>query len=425
MKVITALVFLSMPFMVFSQNWKSVNTDWVTLKVDRNAAGAIAWVSDDVKNPYRNLVNRWDHGRYIQQSYYGNTNRYGPYTWNGSGWQWNPIEGGHWNEGRSVNNSDRLIEVSGSSGSNSAWLYTKARCANFGTSAYGDSDVDTDHVIIEKRIDIKYDVIKCVITTTVGAGALGHKGSYANHESPALWLDPRLNTIVSEGSAPYSAYPSQTRIHSSHWVAALEQNGGYGMGVLSPSTTRFRCDKHGSNVAADGPNSGTRDGTAYITPLIGFEFYDKAGTVYTHTFYIVMGNQSYIQSRINELKSIGYNLNSLSMPSNGGSVPQIGDDSVVFNASYYLWRHPDIRMAFGKTNYTAARNHWYNFVENSSTPYTSERRQGHVSFSVEAYRNRYPVDLQPAFDDPKKGIGWYYYFNHYKTRGYSEGRIGL
>ena len=56
-----------------------------------SAGGAIGWFS--ASRSGSNLLNTFDHGRYVQQSFYGDADGS---DWNGKPWRYNPVQGGSW-----------------------------------------------------------------------------------------------------------------------------------------------------------------------------------------------------------------------------------------------------------------------------------------------------------------------------------------
>lgn len=84
--------------------------------------------------------------------------------------------------------------------------------------------------------------------------------------------------------------------------------------------------------------------------------------------------------------------------------------SLVFNASYYAAKYPDLKAAFG-TDEAKLLNHFI-------TSGMNEGRQAIKTFNVQYYKNRYP-DLQKAF-----GNNLRQYYIHYIEHGYVEKRQG-
>ncbi len=97
-------------------------------------------------------------------------------------------------------------------------------------------------------------------------------------------------------------------------------------------------------------------------------------------------------------------------PSGGTTVHNGINYSLVFDASYYLVKYPDLKAAFGN-DAAAAFNH---FITNGM----KEGRQAKAGFNVYAYKNRY-ADLRQAF-----GSNLTLYYQHYVKNGYKENRIG-
>lgn len=84
------------------------------------------------------------------------------------------------------------------------------------------------------------------------------------------------------------------------------------------------------------------------------------------------------------------------------------DYSLVFDATYYASKYPDLKAA-GITTATALKNHFINHG-------MSEARQAISTFNVVKYKSYY-TDLQNAFGDD-----WVAYYKHYINYGHAEGR---
>ncbi|MDE7061874.1 MAG: hypothetical protein K2O73_01340 [Lachnospiraceae bacterium] len=85
------------------------------------------------------------------------------------------------------------------------------------------------------------------------------------------------------------------------------------------------------------------------------------------------------------------------------------DYSALYDFSYYMNAHPDLRTAFGSDD-IAALEHFVQFG-------MSEGRQAAESFNPGLYRSRY-ADLDAAF-----GNNWSAYYGHYLENGIREGRV--
>lgn len=87
------------------------------------------------------------------------------------------------------------------------------------------------------------------------------------------------------------------------------------------------------------------------------------------------------------------------------------DYGIVFDATYYAGRYPDLKAAFG-ADAEALLNHFITFG-------MAEGRQGNAEFSVQAYKERY-ADLRSVFGDNLPE-----YYRHYSLFGKSEKRIAV
>ena len=61
------------------------------LGVEKSSGAGIAWLS--ASGSERNLINHFDRGRLVQQSYYGKEDGS---LWNKQPWRYNPVQGGDW-----------------------------------------------------------------------------------------------------------------------------------------------------------------------------------------------------------------------------------------------------------------------------------------------------------------------------------------
>ena len=73
------------------KNWSYLDNGSIRIGVDRTRGACIGYFGES--STQRNLLNHFDEGRFIQQSYYGQTNGS---DWNGKPWVYNPIQGGSW-----------------------------------------------------------------------------------------------------------------------------------------------------------------------------------------------------------------------------------------------------------------------------------------------------------------------------------------
>ena len=87
------------PKMLFLQN------ELFKIGVDEAAGGGIAYFSNAQDG--RNVLNAYDLGRYIQQSYYGRDDNS---NWNGNPWKWNPVQCGRFQQQPSLPFAKHLVD---------------------------------------------------------------------------------------------------------------------------------------------------------------------------------------------------------------------------------------------------------------------------------------------------------------------------
>ena len=72
-------------------NGSYIDNGKIKVGIKRSSGAAIGWVS--LAGSDQNLVNHFDRGRLIQQSYYGDADGS---MWDKQPWHWNPVQGGHY-----------------------------------------------------------------------------------------------------------------------------------------------------------------------------------------------------------------------------------------------------------------------------------------------------------------------------------------
>jgi len=122
-----------------------------------------------------NLVNTYDLGRYIQQSYYGGPNGS---TWANKLWSWNPVQGGS-----ATGQPSQLLDYK----SNGRSIYAKTVPKHLAAG------VDIPDVIMEEWINLDNQVVRIHFHMQyTGRVALPP----ADQEMPAVFLDHRLETVA-------------------------------------------------------------------------------------------------------------------------------------------------------------------------------------------------------------------------------------
>jgi hypothetical protein len=220
--------------------------------IDLQSGGAICHVSrgDDRSN----LINHYDRGRFIQQSYYGN--RDGS-SWADKPWRWNPVQGGDY-RGKPA----RILALS----NDTTWVWCRSVPVHWATGAeIADAVMEEDIRIVEGTARViyrfRYD------------GTEKHPAT--DHEVPAVFVDAACSNLVFyAGDAPWTGdkvsrripgWPNEGAALNENWAAYLDRTGR-GLGIYVPGVDRMTCYRYvvGSETGPDAPSC------SYFAPLVKF-----------------------------------------------------------------------------------------------------------------------------------------------------------
>ena len=256
------------------EHWTYLDNGHIRLGVNMDAGGCIGWFSHS--RSLENVLNTFDHGRYVQQSYYGDKDGS---DWNGRPWRYNPVQGGSW-KGEPATILDK------SESKNAIYIKTRPR--------QWASGKDVEDMVMEQRftIDGGLAVLKYRMTYT---GKTGHKATH--QELPAVFVRPRYDTLVfcEQGQKAWASAPltrkqpgkdNEIVRFSEPWAAWVDANGT-GVGVYFPhadfaTTYRVR-------------DTGIGD-CSYIAPLQTFAL--KPSMVFDYQVVLALGTAGQIRAAI-------------------------------------------------------------------------------------------------------------------------------
>lgn len=237
--------------------------------------GGISYIEDklDGDEQISNLINRADTGRLVQQSYYGvgNGPHYTAATYNGTMWNYNPVQGGDQH-----NNASKLVDVQVSEDGSS--IYIKCRPMDWAqNNSLTPSYMENVYTLCEDAIHVSN---RFVDFFGVRHGArhaelpafytISYLGVFHYYNGTKPWTGDAYETLPDEpfwagrGSAYHNIVPGNTET----W-AAWTSPQGYGIGLYVPGTEILLAGRHaynGSKNPADG-------GTSYVAPLRTMEFF--------------------------------------------------------------------------------------------------------------------------------------------------------
>ena len=285
--------------LIFSQP-KILESDNGVLKLnlDLSRGGAICYVS--LSGSDENLVNIFDEGRYIQQSYYagesldrqkdGQSPRWSP-------WPWNPIQ-----VGDAFGNRAKILDYI----QNEDTLYVKS------IPMLWDMNNEPAEAFMEQWTILEGDVIKVTNRLTCFRhDTIYGDGVLKDQELPAVYPISKLsNLYFYEGANPFSnsslSSPEVVNLASGfwgrykevteHWMAFVDDNM-FGMGVYNPMCTYFL-----AGMAGDPGHHVKSSSTSYIAPVKKASL--NRDSIFEYTYYIIIGKLDDIRKRVYELHEL-------------------------------------------------------------------------------------------------------------------------
>jgi hypothetical protein len=251
------------------EEWTFLDNGRIRIGVNRSAGGAVGWFSETGAG--ENLLNHYDHGRYVQQSWYGDEDGS---DWNGKPWRWNPVQGGGW-RGEAAETLEWRTDSPAS-------LYAQTRPRHWATGK------PVDEVRFEQWITLEDRVARIRFRMT-HTGEASHAPRH--QELPAVFVNGRHTTLVHyAGDAPWTGgeparsipgWPNEGRKITENWAAYIDPETDRGIGVYVPVADEITCYRFGQK--------GGRDECSYFAPVktlavtrgftFEYEVFMTAGTV--------------------------------------------------------------------------------------------------------------------------------------------------
>ncbi len=269
-----------------SAEWQFIDNDQIKVGVKRTSGAAIGWMS--LSGSDRNLVNHFDRGRLVQQSYYGNADGS---LWDKQPWNWNPVQGGHY-KGQGAPVTELKVDQQ--------TLYAKSTPLHWATG-----EVLSD-CTMEQTIKLT-DTVAHVHYVFSYKGQQQH--AERDQEIPAVFLEPEFkHLVVYSGDQPWGkgmpdgkldertertipGWPNEHRKITEHWAAYVDDTG-FGLGAYVPVANDLTCYRFGDGKREHGACS-------YFAPLTRFAI--KPGFVWEYDVYLTVGREAEIRQRFYEL----------------------------------------------------------------------------------------------------------------------------
>ncbi|WDE97174.1 hypothetical protein PQO03_04295 [Lentisphaera profundi] len=295
MKKILSLVLLLCSSCIFAESkdskdsWAYLDNGTVRIGIDRSRGGCIGFFGQS--KTQRNLLNHFDEGRFVQQSYYGDKDGS---NWNGNPWIYNPVQGGSWDKQPS-----RMLDFKVNQKDHS--LYSKVEPRRWSSAK------PCPEAIMEQQIKLKDNIAS--ITFTMNYSGEDHNDE-RHQEMPAVFVDGALKKfyyskegklvneaplILAEGAKAGKKGLGLGK-STSEWVAYVDDNQ-WGVGIYTPGTTDFTVYK----ALGDGTTGPDGSACSYVAPLRTFTL--KKGLKVEYTVYMTIGSLKQIKSRFEALKA--------------------------------------------------------------------------------------------------------------------------
>jgi hypothetical protein len=259
----------------------------IRVGIDLNAGGAISYLSQSGSS--YNLVNHYDKGRYVQQSYYAGQNldrRSEGQALRWSPWNWNPIQAGD-----AFRNSPGVLAWS----NDGRTIYVKTRPLLWDMSLeWCECDFETWITLEGRQVRVRNNLTTFRTDTRWYVRTLWQ-------ELPAAYAIGDLNRVISYvGARPFSNAPvtevPNTPSFPEHWDgtenwSACVNGQGFGFSVFSPMRTFFAGGLYGT------PSGGEWDSSTCSLSPLGLAALDKTST-YSYRYFLTVGTIDQIREDI-------------------------------------------------------------------------------------------------------------------------------
>lgn len=275
------LLALTVSSLSGAEHWVYLDNQHIRLGVNMDAGGSIGWFSHSHSSD--NLLNAFDHGRYVQQSYYGDKDGS---DWNGKPWTYNPVQGGSW---KGV--PAKVLESKEERDS----LYVKTRPRHWATGE------EISDMVMEQWFSIKGGLARLKYRMSY-TGKTVHQ-TRKHQELPAMFVAPKRHTLVfcDQANTPWTNAPLTRKqpgppgtagniFHTSERWAAWVDEHDQGIGIWFPHS-----DMATSYRVSD---SGVGD-CSYLAPLQTWAL--QPGMVFEYETVLALGTVEQLRAIFGKL----------------------------------------------------------------------------------------------------------------------------
>lgn len=269
-----------------------LESDNVILGIYLAMGGGVSYyeVKNDGNDKYDNLLNSYDVGRLVQQSYYGtNSAPYEPGYYQGTAWRYNPVQGGDLN-----NNPSRIVNIETYDNA----IYVKTRPMDWAKNGSATpSYMENLYIIFDNFVKVENRFVDFS----------GYTHTVAAQELPAFYTISALDTFsMYSGSSPWTggAYTSYSNLGAWYDTAyhnqqdytvtsgnenwfAWHDSTGFGIALYVPGVTNVLAGRHAydsSNPSCDP----LANATNYFAPIRNLTL--VSGKPLSYSYLIAAGN---------------------------------------------------------------------------------------------------------------------------------------
>jgi hypothetical protein len=271
---------LSSPQLLGQEEAQSQKTeDWVYIQNEdlrvgflRSHGGAMAYLS--ARESTVNTLNHYDHGRLVQQSYYGDEDGS---RWGDKPWRYNPVQGGDYKGKATTVVEFQTTETS---------MYCKTTPRNWAAGEL------LPECVMEQWGELKGPILQMRYRFTYN-GTTTHRARH--QETPAVFVAPQFSELVSySGNMPWTdapvarrkpGWPNEYLTLTENWVAFVDESDT-GVGVYVPESTEATCYRF---------QGGGASSCSYVAPLRTFALTPQL--TFTYAAYFTTGDVETMRKR--------------------------------------------------------------------------------------------------------------------------------
>jgi hypothetical protein len=261
------------------QQWEHLDNGVVRIGIDKSRGACIGYFAESKTR--RNLLNNYDEGRFIQQSYYG---RPDGSKWNGKPWVYNPVQGGH-----SKGKRSRLLKFTRDQ-------EKKTISARVEPLSWA-SGVACPEALMGVTISLEGPLARVRFRMDYTGK---DQSAIHDQEMPAVFTDAELpNLVYSENGKlkrRVPGWPNERGKATENWVAYLDDKD-WGIGICTPGTETFTCYR----FKGDGKTGPAGSACSYVAPLRRFSL--QKGLVVDYEVFLTIGSLEEIRRRFAPLRS--------------------------------------------------------------------------------------------------------------------------